>query len=370
MRRIAVFRADWLPASETFIRNQMNYLTMFEPLAVGLGHVSSSLTRRSDTLIMRNPGPLRIRRILFKIVRRNDKLNKFLIREKIQLIHAHFGSDAVLIAPIAKRLKIPLVVTFHGYDATKLAKSKGIQGIVYRRRLQELFTTSNQIIAVSAFIRTQLLALGAPPEKVVVHYMGIPSEESPSDSQEAEEGIVFIGRLSQKKGADDLLTAYAHLPEGLRKVHPLKMIGTGPLDSSLKETATRLGVRVDFTGWLSPADCAKSIGRAAIICVPSKTADDGDTEGLPTVILEAARASKAIVSTHHAGIPEFIHHGENGILVEEGCVDQLTQQIAILLDNDALREELGNQARVTLMDQFDSVKQGVELEAIYGTAIN
>jgi glycosyltransferase involved in cell wall biosynthesis len=100
---------------------------------------------------------------------------------------------------------------------------------------------------------------------------------------------------------------------------------------------------------------------------PSKTAPDGDSEGLPTTIVEAARLGLPTVSTRHSGIPEAVKHGETGLLGDEGDRVTLAANIERLLRDDALRVRLGEQARRNADAHFDLALQTERLERLYDT---
>jgi len=90
-----------------------------------------------------------------------------------KLVHAHFGRSGALALPIARRLNVPLVVSFYGGDATKDKHyRRQLLPTIYQRRLTELQSRAALFLCVSAFIRDQLLARGFPPEKLFVQKEG------------------------------------------------------------------------------------------------------------------------------------------------------------------------------------------------------
>ena len=91
--------------------------------------------------------------------------------ENVALIHAHFGPGGLEMLALSRSLGIPLLVTFHGYDASRLLRNER-----YRRSLSRLFARAH-VITVSERMRTQLLAHGADPSRTRVHYIGAPVED-------------------------------------------------------------------------------------------------------------------------------------------------------------------------------------------------
>jgi glycosyltransferase involved in cell wall biosynthesis len=146
----------------------------------------------------------------------------------------------------------------------------------------------------------------------------------------------------------------------------VKIVGYGPLDSSLREQARQLGLdTVEFLGRLGSAEVASILRGAAVLCAPSKTASNGDTEGLPISLLEAALHGAGIVSTNHAGIPEFVQDGETGLLSEEGDVLGLSRNLMKMLTDDEFR--VGATARMSevLRRDYDIETQTIALENLY-----
>jgi colanic acid/amylovoran biosynthesis glycosyltransferase len=146
-------------------------------------------------------------------------------------------------------------------------------------------------------------------------------------------------------------------------------IGGGPLEARMRDRAAALGLDATFLGAQEPAVVARSMVESRIFVAPSRTAADGDAEGLPTTILEAASLGLPTVSTRHSGIPEAVVHGETGLLGAEGDRSALAAHIRRLLADEHLRTRLGEQARRHVEDHFDLVRQTRLLEDIYDSVV-
>ncbi|MBK6350399.1 MAG: glycosyltransferase [Proteobacteria bacterium] len=101
------------------------------------------------------------------------------------------------------------------------------------------------------------------------------------------------------------------------------LVGDGPLRPTLERLAGEVGADVEFTGFWPAAEVREWLGKAAVVAVPSVTAADGDSEGLPTVILEAQAMGTPVVATRHAGNAEGVVEGRTALLVEERDVPGL-----------------------------------------------
>ncbi|MGI5211555.1 glycosyltransferase [Plantactinospora sp. CA-290183] len=363
-RAVVIWRSALLLASETFIRNQGDALTRWRPSFVGATKTESFLALDSDVIAYPDGARGRLAFLRHRLTGRSTALVRLLTQLRPAVVHAHFGGDGWLVSRAAERLGVPLVITLHGYDVTREPKAAGIRGIRYRRNLRTAFERATLVIAVSEFIRQQAIALGADPAKVRVHHIGVTVPPAPAPTPKRWD-VLFVGRFVEKKGIDDLVEAVGTLGQPRPR---LLFIGTGPLEAPMRERAAALGLDATFLGVQEPAVVRRSMAESRIFVSPSKTASDGDSEGLPTTILEAASLGLPTVSTRHSGIPEGVVHGETGLLGAEGDRAALARHIRQLLTDDALRTRLGDQARRHVAAHFDLRKQTALLEELYDEA--
>ncbi|TCL84420.1 glycosyltransferase involved in cell wall biosynthesis [Rathayibacter sp. PhB179] len=363
-----VWKNSWLSPSETFVRDQVAAMRQWRPVLFGISVMADGLPMPVDCApFPDSKAGLVLRKILARFGY-PGVYDREAHKNNVRLIHAHFAGGGIAAASLARRLDVPLVVTFHGKDVTGDPLLPGAVGRRYRRNLGRLFDQSSTLIAVSEHIRRRLIELGAPEEKVIVHRIGIPLRAVKADQRRA--GVLFVGRLVEKKGVSDLLNAMDRLPSALRESVPLTIIGYGPLEGELRRQADRLGLPdVRFLGRLGSEEVAVHLASSLVFCAPSKTASDGDTEGLPISLLEAALHSAAVVSTEHAGIPEFVASGESGLLSPEGDVDLLTVNLERMLSDAAFRNSAAAALRRTLFDEYDIAEQTRKLESIYDRVI-
>lgn len=363
--RVAVWRDLWLSDTETFVRDQLVSLERWEPFLVGLRRRPNVLgvepdlaplpahqARRAKVL-----GSLGVRRLLLDGLRRSGA----------RLLHAHFGTSAVHALPVARAAGLPLVVTFHGHDVTSTPRAPWGMGREYRRRLRQIFAHAERLVAVSEFIAGRLLALGAPEGKVVVLPIGIDTAAARAAQvdRSGRSGVLFLGRLVPKKGVDDLLEAFALLPEDLRRSTPLRIVGGGHERERLERLAAARGLPAQFLGHVPPAEAAALLRSAQVLVAPSRTAPDGDSEGFGMVFLEAAAWGTPQVAYAHGGVPEAVLDGVTGLLAPEGDVPALAERVARLLRDRALAERLGLQGRERALREFDVRDRTSALEKLY-----
>jgi glycosyltransferase involved in cell wall biosynthesis len=369
---VAVWRTAWLATSETFIRDQMSAMRRYVPVRVGLRRVAGSLTPADLTVLGSSKGAeLRTEALGSLGMRR--RMTGFLREQDVALVHAHFGPDAITALPVAERLGVPLVATCHGYDVTRLPGLGGGVGWEYRRRLARMFEAADGLIAVSGFVAQRMVELGAPAHKVQVRHIGIDlhgaTATDPVVPPGERSGVAFVGRLVPKKGVLDLLTAWSRLPLALRTRHPLRIIGSGPLGAELAARAPEVEGPVELLGYRSSAEVGELLDRSAVYAQPSRTATDGDAEGLGMVFLEAGLHGLPSVAYAHGGVREAVHDQVTGLLAPEGDLDALTAALTRLLTEPELAGTLGRQGRARVLSDFDIDACTGELEDFYDTVV-
>jgi glycosyltransferase involved in cell wall biosynthesis len=351
-----VWREEVLPGSETFIVNQLQAMRAWTPVLAGIRRRDSSLAAEPDFVLEDGSGSVAARadRWLYWRLGTSPRLQRRLART--QLVHAHFGPDGARIARAARLARRPLLVTFHGYDATMPSSELGVD---YR----PLFDRAAGLICVSQFVRRRLIAAGAPESRTTVLPIGIPI---PADAEAVREPrILFVGRLVDKKGCGDLLSAVAGLADPL----PVHVIGDGPLRADLERRATDLRVPARFLGAREPAYVAHAMSRSLMLCVPSKTAASGDQEGLGMVFLEAAARRLPVVSYASGGVPEAVADGETGLLAPEGDVAALARCLEAIARDRELAARLGSAGRERVHALFDIDRCTARLEQFYDETV-
>ena len=270
---------------------------------------------------------------------------------------------------LPRRLRLPLVVTYWGFDASMTDDALGAfpEYEPYLRRRAELFAKAARIVAVSRFLAGELVRQGAPEEKLRVHHVGV-ALGPPRGDVPREPVVLFVGRFVEKKGLGDLLDAMARVRAAVPAAR-LLIVGDGPLRSELEAHARRLALDAEFAGWLAPEEVARRLREVRVLCVPSRRAANGDAEGLPTVIPEAAAEGLPVVGTRHSGIPEGIAEGSSGLLAAEGDPEDLARRLSAVLTDDELWRRLSDGAREHVAEHFDPRRQAAELEAIYDEAV-
>jgi colanic acid/amylovoran biosynthesis glycosyltransferase len=363
MHRVLVFKETLLPASETFILAQMRALTKYVPILAGLERAHPSLPLPQEPLLLSEHSPS-ISDARAKLYRRTGTAPLFHLkakRSRPDLVHAHFASGGRTALPLARALHVPLLVTLHGSDITVRHQEPD--------RYRRLAEGASLFVCVSKFIRDRALEAGFPPQKLLVHYIGIDRDLfSPPALAKTFEGVLFVGRLVEKKGCEYLLRAM----QVVQRAHPqckLTVIGDGPLRPSLEVLAGQLGIRCQFRGTQPMAIVREALRTAKVFCVPSVTAANGDSEGLGMVFAEAQAMGIPVVSTVHGGIPEVVLNRVTGLLSPERDYESLASALSTLLSDEELWQSFHRAALERIEQWFDLSTQTALLEKIYNQAI-
>jgi glycosyltransferase involved in cell wall biosynthesis len=276
------------------------------------------------------------------------------------LVHAHFADYALAVQPACEATGTPLVVTFHGYDA-----SKRLREPAFERRYQRLLSRASLVIAVSKAMRDRLLAFGSPPERTAAHHIGVNLGPCPDDGQRQSGLVVQVARLVPKKGHLDTIEAFARA-RAVRSDLRLVIAGDGPLRAQLEREVERrrLSSCVRFTGDLRYADVERLLNQASVFLHPSVTTADHDEEGIPTTIAEAMAAAVPVIATRHAGIPELVEPG-SGLLVEEGDAAGMGNALVDLTSDPAAARMMGADGRRSVERRFDLQRNTASLEEAY-----
>ena len=282
------------------------------------------------------------------------------------LMHAHFGWSGIRMLLLKQFLRIPLVTTFGGRDAAVQ------MNLPYFDRLYRvLLDCSDQIICVSHDLKRILVEAGVEAHRIEVIRRGTDLKrfafiDRSDHSGHAPVRLLMVGRLVEKKGHQHALEALRILVDAGQNLR-LTIVGEGEDYHRLRKLRDRLGLRsiVEFTGVTNHDGVRQHMSESDIFLHCSVTGRDGDCEGIPNVVMEAAATGLPIIGTRHGGIVEPILEGQSGLLVEEHDVARLAEAIRRLATNRDMRLDMGRVGAKFMRAEFDLDKQVSQHVAIY-----
>jgi colanic acid/amylovoran biosynthesis glycosyltransferase len=256
--------------------------------------------------------------------------NEAVDKIKPDVIHCHFGNEAVRVTDNFSRTDIPVLVTFHGYDATQFDKKKN-----YVKKMREVFSRPNVYpMFVSDYIKKRVGQMGIDTERGYKLYLGIDLEKfvrTQFPSKEKEIHFLQVSSFAPQKGHHITVPVIKKFLEQNHNV-PVKFTfgGAGGTQTDvIKKLVADLNLqdKIHFTGRLDPIEVKQWMEKAHYFLHHSVTGPYGETEGLPTAIMEAMAMELPVLTTHHAGIPELVENNVNGILINEGDEDAYLQKL-------------------------------------------
>jgi glycosyltransferase involved in cell wall biosynthesis len=288
------------------------------------------------------------------------------IDRDVYWIHAHFIHTPGSVARYASLMTgLPWSCSAHAKDIWTSSDDE------LRPKLAEAQWT----VTCTAAGYAKLKALSRDPAKVNLSYHGLDLERfapnpHPASSRNGSRPdepveIVTVGRAVEKKGFDILISALALLPADLswRLTH----IGGGERLPALQDQAQRLHLaeRINWLGSMAQEDVLERLRSADLFVLPCRIASDGDRDGLPNVLVEAASQRLACISTAVSGVPELIDNGETGLLVPPENPQDLANAIERAARDPDLRRRLGGAGEKRVRDAFDYRTSIATLTALF-----
>ena len=260
------------------------------------------------------------------IAHRLSNVRSTLKQGQFDIYHAHFGKVANGFRDLTACRSTPFIVSFYGIDARKDPS-----------RYDDLFKRADAITVLSEDMRSSLINAGCPRLKTHLQPLSIDTDRFTYRPRQLPEDrpiqLLTVARLVEKKGIEYAIRAVG----GLETDHEIRYViaGDGERRSRLEALVERLELTntVEMVGWQQQSAIQDLMEKSHLFVLPSVTAESGDKEGTPTVLLEAQSSGLPVVSTRHAGIPEIVADGESGLLVPERDVDALQSALETLLSS-------------------------------------
>jgi colanic acid/amylovoran biosynthesis glycosyltransferase len=322
--------------------------------------------KRILQLLRRRPGMLAAPRLALSpsLWRKTQMLNGAC--RAFDVVHCHFGPNGILAASLRELASLsgPVVTTFYGYDLSKFLSAHGKDAYRF------LFARGDLFLPISERFKRQLVELGCPPEKIIVHRIGVDVRcfrpKAYRETADCAIRILTIARLVEKKGVAYGIEAVAQLTRRYPDIE-YTIVGDGPLRAALDDLICRRGLaaRVQLLGWKSQEEVAVFLRNADILLAPSVTSADGDQEGTPTVLMEALAQGIPVVSTRHSAIAEVVPDGAAGFLVPERDAAAVAEKLALMIERRHCWPAMGAAGRKHVESYYDIEKLNDRLVDIY-----
>ena len=329
----------------------------------------NSLVREVDRSMREGRVPGATRETVEKWGRQSDFLRLYqavyvglrLQQDGIRHLHAHFAGMAGRTAFwINQFFGIPYSFTAHANDI--FAPRDFVVS------LEKLLANAAAIVTVSNYA-ADFLRNRFPETAAKVHriYNGVDlSRFHPVDFGSGRPAIVSIGRLIEKKGFADLISACRLLkPRGRDFV--CEIIGEGTLATALQAQIITDGLEsyVKLVGPQTQSQIALRLASATIFVLACTREEGGGMDNLPTVIMEAMAAGLSVISTPLAGVPEMVENDFNGKLVPEHDPEAVCTALEYLIANPEEARRFGDRGREIAREKFSIEMSGRALRALF-----
>lgn len=267
-------------------------------------------------------------------------------KNDFDLIHVHFPFPLALFGIAMKRIsKKPLVMTCHGSEVNMAKKNP-----VFRRIFKWMLGYADSVTVNSTFMKNEVEKI-IKNKNIEIIPMGagigdISDKSTEKREQTTKTNLLFVGRLIEWKGTKYLIDAVKLLDPGKFELH---IAGDGPERENLEKNAPE---NVVFHGYQTGKNLEELYLNADVFVLPSIVDDAGYTEGLGTVLLEAANFSIPSIGTNVGGIPDIIIDGKTGLLVPQKDSAALADAIKTLAEDKMLCGKLTENAQKHLKDNF------------------
>lgn len=361
IKTLAILSPNQNAYSETFIQAHRKL-----PFTIKFyygGSIPFSL--EGNDSILKLSFPERIKRKLLRGFTFTEKRLLFSLRqEKADCVLAEYGTTAADSLKVIKYLKLPLIVHFHGADAS-------VKEVVeqYAEKYRSVFEYASKIIVVSKKMKEALLELGCPEEKLVINCCGpddsfftvLPTFQKPQ--------FLAVGRFVNKKAPYLTIFSFKKVVQDWPNAK-LIMVGTGELLNICKSLTHLLNLEnnIEFKGVCKHEEIKELLQQSIAFVQHSVVAENGDSEGTPVAVLEAQAAGLPVIATFHAGIPDVVLHNETGLLSKEKDINEMAINMLHILNEKGLARMLGVNGRNRMEENFTLEKHLMILKAIINKA--
>ena len=274
------------------------------------------------------------------------------------IVHAHWWMPAGVAARIAIATtpgRYKLLVTCHGSDYF-------ILGERFSRLRRWVFARSDAVTMVSPAMREHAISRGLPGNKINVAPMGVDFQNRFVHEDNADRrGVIYVGRLIEGKGVDNLLKAWAQISQDTRS-QGLTIIGDGSHRVSLQNLSRTLGVAdsVTFTGAIPQDELPAYFQQAALLVFPSV-----GQEGLGLVAIEAMGCGCPVLISDVGSLEDVIIDGETGFVYPMGNSTALSQRLDELVPATELRAATAARGSDAVRSRFDWRAVGKNHQDLY-----
>jgi len=258
------------------------------------------------------------------------------------LVHIHFASRGstlrkVLLAWMVLRSGRPLLMHAHGAEFDRFFT--GLPSIA-RRHVARVLQRADCCVVLSRRWRdffVERCGVQGTKARILCNPVRVP-REAPRRAGRGTLQFLFLGRIGPRKGAFDLVRAFATLPAETRARARLVLAGDGDV-AALRDLAAPLGASVTIHSWVDEPQRDRLLAESDVFVLPSHA------EGVPMSVLEAMAWGLPVITTPVGGIPDVVSHEVEGLVVSPGKIEEIADAMSRMIRDEPARERFAQAAR-------------------------
>lgn len=329
---------------------------------------SDSFDRSQGYPIVRSPigfGDYTKVELVQAIVQWYRTLVRMIQNDTFDIIHVgHIFFEGLVAVLLKWRTGLPYILYVYAEELNMQLVRTSLKGKLRRWLYTQIMRRADGVVTVSDYTIALLSKYGVERERI----MKVVPMVTPATTARGEEIdrirrvhnlpqnsriILTVGRLIDRKGMDVLIRSLPHIREQIPET-VLLIAGQGPERGHLENLANTLGVStyIRFLGFVPEQELPALFDICDLFSLPHRETSDGDTEGCPTVFLEASAHGKAVVGGAAGGVTDAIVDHETGYIVDGTDQNQVATAIINLLKDTRLASEFGRKGRERVTNSF------------------
>ena len=301
------------------------------------------------------------------------QVERYIRDQNIAVCHAHFGHLGVHWSPVTRRLGLPLVVSFYGFDVEMLPRTRPH----FRAKYQKLFDEADLFLCEGRHGIEALKKLGCPPEKLVIQHFGVDVNHVVAQHRHKKVNqlrLVQVASFTEKKGHQYTLEAFRLALADCPNIH-LTLIGSATQPNVLRWVYEfvekhQLQANVVVKMAMPFGELYDTLGQFDVLIQPSHAAQNGDSEGGPVILLDAQATGLPVISSTHANIPDIAPHEHSSILAAERDASGIANAIRRFYQmQDVEYQQFSSQARKHIEAEYNLETTCSQLEKRYRSLV-
>ncbi len=256
---------------------------------------------------------------------------------------------------LGKILKVPVIGVGYSEEFTLCLYGKGLKNTVKRKWTGLTHKSATGFVVVCDFCKSVLEKFGVDPKRIAIVPPSINPVKLDQETPRKVSGtprILSVGRLVERKGFHHLIEAFSTLKDEFPGLQ-LTIVGNGPYKSKIEHLIEERGLQkvIHLRSWVSDKDLAALYAQSTLFVLANSMLPNGDTEGCPTVFLEASSRGLPVIGGTGGGSDTAIRDGETGHIVNANDQNQLIDRMRRILSDKTLAQKMSEAGMTKIQEE-------------------